>query len=261
MKNPINRRNFFKFGLGTVGALGATKALAQLCGIDTGEQPLGPFFPNPGTPADPIREDDNPQTPIYLANDNDLTKVKGRRGTAQGQVVYVLGQVKDSECKPIANASLIIWQASHSGRYNHIRDADNTDFKDPRNGNNIERTLDRSFQYWGKATTDALGHYQFKTIVPGFYPADLQGGWYRPPHIHFMISAMGFPQLVTQMYFTGEKINDRDWVEELNKKDFLLQSDKITKEQRKSLVVEFKEDTTGQFTDGLVGIFDIVLHR
>ena len=37
-----------------------------------------------------------------------------------------------------------------------------------------------------------------------------------------MISATGYPQLVTQMYFDGDKIANNDWIQELNTKDFLL---------------------------------------
>ena len=62
--------------------------------------------------------------------------------------------------------------------------------------------------------TNQKGEFHFKTVVPGFYPADLQGGWYRPPHIHFLISATGFPQFVTQLYFKGEKVAENGWIQE-----------------------------------------------
>lgn len=261
MNTNLSRRNFFKIGAGTVGTLAATQTLAQVCKLNSAEQPLGPFFPRPGTPEVPVLEDTNPTTPIYLANDSDLTKVKGVQGVAQGQVVYVRGQVTNADCKPLANATVIIWQASESGRYNHLGDSANHDFLHPQTGENIERELDRSFQYWGKAVTDSDGNYEFKTIVPGFYPADLEGGWYRPPHIHFMISATGYPQLVTQMYFIGEKIKNNAWIQELNKKDYLLQTPTINEDQRKNLVVEFKEDPSGHIKDGLVGTFNITLTR
>ena len=224
MKKSVikTRRNFFKVGLGTIGTLATTHSLAQICGI-TGEQPLGPFFPRAETPEDPIREDNDPTTPIFLANDSDLTFVRGRSGKAKGQVVYIKGQVTDESCHPVSNAILIIWQASQSGRYNHNGDTDNQAFRHPQTGKMIQRTLDPSFQYWGQTLTNENGEYQFKTIVPGFYPTH-QRGWYRPPHIHVMVSATGFPQLVTQMYFDGDKIIDNQWIQTLNTGDFLLQS-------------------------------------
>lgn len=257
----VSRRNFFKVGLGAVGTMTAAHSLAQICGVTTGGQPLGPFFPKTGNPVDPIREDSNPATPIHLANDNDLTFVKGRTGVATGQIVYVVGQVIDAACKPVSNATLVIWQASESGRYNHKGDAENQDFQHPKTGETIKRTLDHSFQYWGRTLTNQNGEYQFKTIIPGFYPADLESNWYRPPHIHFLVTATGFPQLVTQMYFKSEKFVANDWIQELNKKDILLQSPSISKEQREALIVEFKEDPSGTLIDGLVGKFNITLTR
>ena len=174
MKESVSRRKFFRFGLGAMGTLAATNSLARVCGVHTGKQPLGPFFPQPGSPEDPVREDPDPATPIYLANDKDLTFVKGRNGQAKGQVVYINGTVTDEACNPIPDAILIIWQASASGRYNHKGDARNPDFLHPQTGETIQRTPDTSFQYWGKTVTNKQGSYQFKTIVPGFYPADLQ---------------------------------------------------------------------------------------
>ncbi len=253
------RRNFFKVGAGVVGTLAATQTLAQVCGLNSADQPLGPFFPRPGTPEMPVIENNNPATPIYLANDNDLTVVQGISGQAAGQIVYVRGKVTNGDCKPLAGATVVIWQASESGRYNHVGDGANHDFIHPKTGELLVRKLDSSFQYWGKALTDQNGDYEFKTVVPGFYPADLEAKWYRPPHIHFMVSAMGYPQLVTQMYFSGKKILNDAWIQELNQKDFLLQTKNISDEQRARLVIEFDNDQQGKITDGLVGIFNISL--
>src|SRR5690242_20489736 len=128
MKNAktSSRRNFFKIGITGAGLFLATRAIAQICGLKTGEQTIGPFFPEPGTPVDPIREDQDKNIPIFLANDNDLTFVKGRSGKASGQVVYVRGAVTDAaSCNPIPDATIIIWQASQSGRYNHKGDDEN----------------------------------------------------------------------------------------------------------------------------------------
>ena len=254
----ISRRGFFKAGLGVAGSLAATNSVAKVCGVTTGAQGLGPFFPRPGTPVDPIRESEDGSLPIYLANDNDLTFVKGRNGTASGQQVIVRGVVSDENCQPVSGASIIIWQASESGRYNHKGDSANQDFKDPRNGKIIKRTLDPYFQCWGQTTTNDKGEYEFKTIVPGFYPADLNSGWYRPPHIHFMVSAMGFPQFVTQTYFNSELIEDNEWIQELNEKDFLLQGNNLSAVQRKALIVDYKAVPHRQ---ELMGEFDITLSR
>lgn len=252
----LTRRKFFRAGLGATGVLAASSSLARICGVATGRQSLGPFFPNEGTPEDPVREDPSPDVPIYLANDNDLTFVQGRNGRASGQVALVKGVVRDENCLPLPNATLVVWQASESGRYNHHGDSANEDFRHPRTGELIKRELDPHFQYWGRAQSDEKGVYHFKTIIPGFYPADLSNSWYRPPHIHFLVSAMGYPQLVTQMYFRGEEIAENDFIQELNEQDPLLQSRELTREQRENLLVDFREEN-----GILTGRFDITLKR
>ena len=107
-----------------------------------------------------------PQTegPFYpianqLDEDNDLTFVTGRAGKAQGQVIYVVGQVWDRQCRPLKDARVEIWQASAQGRYRHPGDQ----------GNPVP--LDQNFQGWGDSLTDKEGRYLFKTVHPGQYPA------------------------------------------------------------------------------------------
>lgn len=257
-REPINsKRQFLKVGLGLTGTLMGAKALGEACQLATGEQALGPFFPRPGTPSHPVKEDTSPDVPIYLANDNDLTFVKGRSGTAQGQVVFVKGKVTDDQCKPLAGATLIIWQASKTGRYNHKGDSQNQDFKHPTSGQIVKRSHDPNFQYWGQTTTNSQGEYIFKTIIPGFYPASLEDEWYRPPHIHFMVAATGFPQFVTQMYFNGSMIEDNEFIQELNKQDLILNSPNLTKAQQQDLVVDFKQQLNGD----LNGEFNIQISR
>lgn len=252
----ITRRGLFGWGLGAAGTLAARTSLAQACGVETGQQILGPFFPRPGTPEDLIKENPDGSVPIYLSNDNDLTFVKGRSGVASGQQVIIRGVVQSKDCKPIAGATIIIWQASESGRYNHKGDAANQDFADPRDGKTIKRKLDPFFQSWGQTTTNEDGEYEFKTIVPGFYPADLSSGWYRPPHIHFMVAATSFQQFVTQMYFRGAEIKDNEFIQELNQKDLLLQSQALSEQQKQGLVVDFLPQKN---RPELVGEFSITL--
>lgn len=262
MKSKINsvvtRRNFFRLGAGTIGTIAASHSLAQMCGVKTGAQDLGPFFPRPGSPETVVAENPDPTVPVFLANDNDLTFVKGRTGKATGQVVNIKGQLTDEACKPLANATIIVWQASYAGRYNHKGDAANPDFIHPKTGETVKRLHDPEFQYWGQAQTDQNGEYSFKTIIPGFYPADLATAWYRPPHIHFLVSSTGLPQFVTQMYFKGDKVADNAWIQELNQRDLILQTPRLTDSERQKLIVEFKEDL---LSTELNGEFNIVMPK
>src|SRR5690349_2409910 len=50
-----------------------------------------------------------------LDQDNDLTRIKGQSGKATGAIVYVTGQVRDHQCRPLEGAMVEIWQASENG--------------------------------------------------------------------------------------------------------------------------------------------------
>ena len=259
----LQRRQFFKAGAGAALGLAVSKsAIANNCKTttQTPTQPLGPFFPREQTPKIPVLEIQNPETPIYLANDSDLTWVKGLTGEASGQKSLILGRLTNKDCQPIPNATIIVWQASATGMYNHIGDSQNLDFWHPKRKELIKREHDPYFQYWGKAITDENGHYAFKTIVPGFYPANLGSRWYRPPHIHFMVSATGYPQHVTQMYFRGPKISENNFIQELNSKDLLLQNPGLNEEQKEALIVDFVENFENE-SPLLQGEFNIQISR
>ncbi len=154
---------------------------ALRCAPQTPKQTQGPFYPV----ADQIDKD------------TDLTQVMGATETALGEVIFVQGVVTDPNCVPVGDVFVEIWQACATGKYNHPGDPNTA-------------KLDPNFQYWGIAKTNALGEYSFKTIKPGAYPADTN--WIRPPHIHFKIHKWGYHELVTQLYFAGEKYNEADQV-------------------------------------------------
>lgn len=73
----------------------------------------------------------------------------------------------------------------------------------------VEGVYDTSeqFLFRGKYQTDADGIYKFKTIIPGRY---LNGGTYRPSHIHFRITAPGHRELVSQIYFKEDPFIEAD---------------------------------------------------
>jgi protocatechuate 3,4-dioxygenase, beta subunit len=145
---------------------------------------------------------------------------------AKGQVVIIEGVVTDQHCQPVKSVLVEIWQACHTGKYNHSSDPN-------------PAALDPDFQYWGKAMTNEKGEYRFRTIVPGAYPADQD--WVRPPHVHYKISKVGYMELITQMYFADQ---------DLNSKDKILQ--RLPKSEQEKLIVSFQTvegvaHPTGQF--------------
>jgi len=153
------------------------RALAQ-ARQRTPEQILGPFYP--------VRKMPDPG--------GDLTHLPGKPGRAAGQVIQVMGRVLDLNGEPVRQAKIETWQANSHGRYTHPNDTN-------------PAPLDANFEGFGAMATDAQGRYRFKTIKPGAYPAGQ--GVIRPPHIHFIVLDRR-QKLVTQMYFEGEPLNDRD---------------------------------------------------
>lgn len=260
----ITRRRVLTRGAGIVGfimgGLLTHTSFATLLSKPTPRQSLGPFFPDDGDEVDAIRENLNLDLPISQANDQDLTFVKGRKGKAKGQVVYLRGQVLDAKTgQPIPNAVLIMWSASASGRYNHKGDDGTFSFAHPKTGEIIHRTHDEYFQYWGKAITNQQGDYWFKTIVPGFYPIDQKAKLYRPSHLHFKILIPKSPTFVTQLYFRGDDIQNNILNQELLPNDVVILDAGLSPEEQECVIVDYSPDPSGEMTDGLVGHYDFVI--
>jgi protocatechuate 3,4-dioxygenase, beta subunit len=144
----------------------------------TPDQILGPYFP----------------TRRHAFTSNDLTTVKRSASRAQGEIIEVRGRVLNLNGEPVHAARLTIWQANSFGRYSHANDSN-------------PAPLDPNFVGYTRIRSSDDGRYTIKTIKPGAYPAS--PNWTRPPHIHFEVQAR-FEWLVTQMYFPGEPLNDRD---------------------------------------------------
>jgi protocatechuate 3,4-dioxygenase, beta subunit len=217
--NAMSRRHLLGMAV-AVGGLamsgGVRSVLAQALKRTPG-QILGPFYP----------------VHKPLDQDADLTTIAGKPGRAEGQVMHVMGRVLNLEGQPVQGARVEIWQANTHGRYTHPSDTN-------------PAPLDPNFEGFAVLTTDAEGRYRFKTIKPGAYPAgpDLT----RPPHIHFEVTGK-LNRLVTQMYFAGEPLND---------KDPFLQGAGAAKER---LVTTLQPPTQGLEPDSLLAVWDIILDK
>jgi protocatechuate 3,4-dioxygenase, beta subunit len=262
--NQLSRRTLLKRGMGFVGLIAGgllgSASLAEMLTRPTPRQSLGPFFPDDGDEVKAIRENPDPALPISQANDQDLTFVKGRKGQAKGKIVYLRGRVLGARTgQAIPDTVIIMWSASASGRYNHKGDEGNTSFPHPKTGEIIHRTHDEHFQYWGRAVTNEQGDFWFKTIVPGFYPIDLEAGLYRPSHLHFKFLHPGSPPFVTQLYFRGDHIPNNVLNQELLPKDVVILDAGLTKEEQERVIVDYAPDPAGKITDGLVGHYDFMI--
>jgi protocatechuate 3,4-dioxygenase beta subunit len=124
--------------------------------------------------------------------------------TLKGEDTYVTGRVLSIDGKPIANAALDIWQAKADGIY---------DVQDPK----------AEFELRGRVRANPNGEYAFKSYKPKFYsvPDDGPVGELlrasgnhkmRPAHMHAIVSAPGYQQVITHVFVDGDPYLDSDAV-------------------------------------------------
>lgn len=172
----VTRRHLI-VGAAAVASVAAAKSQNP---VPTSAQDMGPFYPL-------LRPSDH---------DSDLTRVKGRSGTAVGQPINVIGRIVDLHGNPIRGARVELWQCNAAGRYDHPGDRANP------------AALDPNFQGFARLATDRDGQFKFRSVKPKDYDTPIGR---RTPHIHFAIDGRA-ERLVTQMYFPNEPLNDLDFV-------------------------------------------------
>jgi protocatechuate 3,4-dioxygenase beta subunit len=123
------------------------------------------------------------------------------RSPTPGPVLFVNCTVRDQNGKPIEGAEVDVWHSSPEGFYEQ---------QDPKQA---------PMNLRGKFTTDAHGHFGFRSVKPAGYPIPIDGPvgdlvratgrhHYRPAHLHFLIFKPGFKTLISQIY-----VNDDDKLE------------------------------------------------
>jgi catechol 1,2-dioxygenase len=131
--------------------------------------------------------------PLYI-NDAPLLKGEARldQDPEEGEVLFMEGQVRDTEGKPVPGAIVDVWHANTRGGYS---------FFDPsQSPYNLRRRIE----------TDADGRYRFRSIMPSGYGCPPDGPTQqlltalgrhgkRPAHIHFFVEAPGYRKLTTQI--------------------------------------------------------------
>ena len=141
-------------------------------------------------------EEIGPMYPVAKPEDRGDDLVQGADGKAvDGKILYLRGRVIDLTGVPIEAAEVEVWHADPHGRYPHPCDLN-------------PAPLDPNFTGWAKVITGSGGGFRLRSTKPGPYPTSTPG-WWRPPHIHFQVTTAD-DRLVTQMYFPGEELNDKD---------------------------------------------------
>jgi catechol 1,2-dioxygenase len=105
-------------------------------------------------------------------------------GTAEAPLM-IQGKVFGDCDTELKGAVVEIWNADAEGKYDDSN----------------------AFRFRGRHKTDEDGIYRFRTIIPGRY---LNGGTYRPSHFHFRITAPGYGELVSQIYFKDDPFIAKD---------------------------------------------------
>lgn len=128
--------------------------------------------------------------------------------TQKGEDVWVSGRVVEAgkngtSGRPIPNAALDIWQAKADGIY------------DLQTGG--------EFELRGRVKANARGEYAFASYKPKFYSIPMDGPvgelvratgnrHMRPAHMHAIVSAPGYQQVITHVFVEGDPYLDGDAV-------------------------------------------------
>lgn len=153
-------------------------------GVHTDTSLLGPFY--------------RQNSPHFKLGDSIARKTKGRE-------VVLWGRVQDASGRGIPHASIEVWQTDEAGDYDMQRaDAQEMDLR-------------------GTLEADAEGRYYFRSVVPAGYSIPMDGPvgamiraqnrhGLRPSHVHYLIGAPGYKELVTALYIHGDAHIDSDTV-------------------------------------------------
>ena len=148
----------------------------------------------------------------------------------EGDAMIVTGSVSTVDGRPLAGAVVDVWHSDDDGYYDVQQ---------------LDKIGDLAMR--GRFHADQNGNFRFWSIKPAPYPIphdgpvgemlEVQGRHpWRPAHVHFMISAPGYEQLVTHVFVAGDRYLDSDVV--FGVKD--------------SLIREFVKKPPGSAPDGRV---------
>ncbi len=143
--------------------------------------------------------------PFHISNPPAMDMGADLRGDYDGELILVSGSVLDTNGKPIEGATLDIWQTAPNGLYSS---------QDPEQD---------KYSFHAIFTTGKNGSYWFTTVRPVSYTVPTDGPvgeilnatgrhpW-RPSHLHYIIKADGYRDLVTEVFPDDDPYLDEDTV-------------------------------------------------
>lgn len=162
-----------------------------------------------------------------------------------GETMWLTGQVRDVNGRPVKHAKVEIWHANSKGGYSF--------FDKTQSEYNLRRTI----------YTDSDGRYTARSIIPSGYgvpegaPTDvvlksLGRHGERPAHIHYFVSAPGHQHLTTQINLAGDPYTFDDFAF-ATREELVIPANKV---DDKDAIAQ--RDLDGPFSEV---VFDIELNK
>jgi protocatechuate 3,4-dioxygenase beta subunit len=143
--------------------------------------------------------------PFYRQDAPSLALGDTIAANADGAELLIHGRVTDRLGKPLPRASVQVWQTDEKGEYD------------------LQKGKGEAMDMRGNFHCDEDGRFHFRTVKPRGYLIPLDGPigvlvrkqdrhGFRPAHIHFLIGAPGYRELVTALYIGDDEHIDSDTV-------------------------------------------------
>ena len=130
---------------------------------------------------------------------NNLMLPTGKSIAVEGQPLILRGRIFDSQCKPIPETVVEIWQTDPFGHW-YLAEGDDLANPNP------------TFAGAGRAITDGTGQFAFITVFPGGVVG--KGGKgaaiSHAPFINIRVKAPGIKEFTTALFFDHDRRNQDD---------------------------------------------------
>ena len=195
----IKGLNFLaKVGQWTTDARGENILLSDVMGLSMLTVMLNDKLPKGATPHTVLG-------PFYVDDSPELEPGGNMADGVEGEPCFISGQVRNLKGEPIGNATLDMWQADDEGIYE-------------------VQLSEKSGPYLrGIYHSGPDGRYLVKTIAPLGYAIPMDGpvgelvkktdiSYFRPAHIHFIMTAPGYQKIITHLFKRGTEYLENDVV-------------------------------------------------
>jgi len=143
--------------------------------------------------------------PYYRQNSPQHKLGESIAGKTHGQPIAIYGRVANKMGEGIPNASIEIWQTDEEGNYD------------------LQKTAAEEMDLRGTFHTDSDGRFYLRSVRPRAYQIPMDGPvgkllqrqgrhGYRPAHIHFLVGAPGYREVVTAAYMGTDEYLQSDTV-------------------------------------------------